>query len=102
MTTASTPTSSLLMVGANSPVSSLAGAILGQIRTDGYAEVQGIGAGAINQATKAIAAARQLLARDEPGTELWCQPRFVDLVIDGAERTGMRIYCATATTPAES
>ena len=52
-------------------------------------EIQAIGAGATNQAVKAIAIARSYLA--EEGLDLWCVPSFLDILIDGDERTALRL-----------
>ena len=67
----------------------VAGAIAGVIRDSGVAEVQSVGAGATNQAVKAIAIARSYL-RDE-AIELICTPSFTDVVIAGEERTAIRL-----------
>ncbi len=58
------------------------------IRQVGQAELQAIGAGAINQAVKAIAIARSYL--EDEGIDLWCVPSFIELAIDGEERTTLR------------
>ncbi len=52
-------------------------------------ELQAIGAGAINQAVKATAIARSYLQQER--IDLWCIPAFIDLVIDGEERTALRL-----------
>jgi stage V sporulation protein S len=52
-------------------------------------EVQAIGAGAINQAVKAIAISRGYVAPG--GLDLVCIPAFIDISIDGEERTGIRL-----------
>ncbi len=59
------------------------------IRQVGQVELQAIGAGAINQAVKATAIARSYL--QEERIDLWCIPAFIDLVIDGEERTALRL-----------
>jgi len=81
---------STLKVGHDSDPNKVAGALAGTIREQKKAEIQTIGAGALNQAVKAIAIARGYLAPS--GVELWCYPMFVDIVIDGAERTGIKLY----------
>ena len=78
----------ILTVHTNSRPSVLAGAIAGVIRHVGQAELQAIGAGAINQAVKAIAIARSYLW--DEGIDL-CVPSFLDLAIDGEERTALRL-----------
>ncbi len=82
-------TDTILKVRTSSRPSALAGAIAGVIRQVGQAELQAIGAGAINQAVKAIAIARSYL--QEEGIDLWCVPAFIELVIDGEERTALRL-----------
>ena len=79
----------VLKVSTRSRPSALAGAIAGVIREVGHVEVQAIGAGATNQAVKAIAIARSYLA--EEGLDLWCVPSFLDILIDGDERTALRL-----------
>jgi len=79
----------LVRVAANSRSTSVAGAIAGIIRERGRVDVQAIGAGAVNQAIKAIAIARGYLELDE--IEIACIPTFSEVEIDGKERTAMRI-----------
>ena len=78
----------ILRVAANSNPNSLAGALAGVIREEGSAEMQAIGAGAINQAVKAIAISRGYMAPS--GVDLICVPGFVDIEIDGEERTAIK------------
>jgi len=61
----------------------------GVIRSQRKVEVQAIGAGAINQAIKAIAISRGYVAPG--GIDLVCIPSFIDISIDGEERTGIRL-----------
>ena len=68
----------------------MAGALAGTIREQGKAEMQTIGAGALNQAIKAMAIARGFLAPS--GIDLVCYPAFVDVEVDGNERTAIRLY----------
>lgn len=77
-----------LMVAAASDPAKVAGSLTGHIRANGKAELQAIGAGAINQAVKAICIARGYMA--PAGIDLLTVPAFVDLVVNGAERTGIR------------
>ncbi len=79
----------ILKVSASSKPISVAGAIAGVIRGQHKVEVQAIGAGALNQAIKAIAIARGYVAPS--GVDLVCTPSFIDLAIDGEERTGIRL-----------
>ncbi|MFV0518407.1 MAG: stage V sporulation protein S [Aminipila sp.] len=74
-------------VSATSKVNSLAGAIATEIRENQEVEVQAIGAGAVNQAIKAIAVARGFVAPG--GIDLVCVPAFKDFELDGQERTAM-------------
>ncbi len=78
----------VLRVSAKSNPNSVAGALAGVLRERGTAEIQAIGAGAINQAVKAIAIARGFVAPS--GMDLICVPAFTDIVIDGEERTAIR------------
>ena len=75
----------VLKVSATSKPVAVAGAIAGVIRSKGRVEVQAIGAGAINQAVKAIAISRGYVAPG--GLDLVCIPAFIDISIDGEERT---------------
>jgi stage V sporulation protein S len=79
----------ILKVSATSKPVSVAGAIAGVIRSQQRVEVQAIGAGAINQAVKAIAISRGYVAPG--GIDLVCIPSFIDISIDGQERTGIRL-----------
>ncbi|ACX52569.1 MULTISPECIES: stage V sporulation protein S [Ammonifex] len=79
----------VLKVSAKSNPNSVAGALAGVLRERGAAEIQAIGAGAVNQAVKAIAIARGFVAPS--GMDLVCIPAFTDVVIDGEERTAVKI-----------
>ena len=79
----------VLKVSAKSNPNSIAGALAGVIRERGTAEIQAIGAGALNQAVKAVAIARGFVAPS--GIELICIPAFTDIVIDGEERTAIKL-----------
>jgi stage V sporulation protein S len=79
----------VLKVSTRSRPSAVAGAIAGVIRESGVAEVQSIGAGATNQAIKAIAIARSYL--NEEGLDIVCTPSFIDVAIDDEERTAIRM-----------
>jgi len=82
------PNSDIIKVSAKSRSTAVAGAIAGVIRDRSEAEVQAIGAGAVNQAVKAMAIARGYLERDE--LDINFQPYFIDVDIDGQERTAVR------------
>ncbi len=79
-----------LRVGAKSNPNSVAGALAGVIREQGRAEIQAIGAGALNQAIKAVAIARGFVAPS--GIDLVCVPAFADVEIDGEERTAIKLF----------
>jgi len=78
-----------LKVAAKSNPNSVAGALAGVIREQGKVEMQAIGAGALNQAIKAVAIARGYMAPS--GIDLVCIPAFVDLQIEGEERTAIKL-----------
>ena len=78
----------ILRVAASSNPNSVAGALAGVIREEGSAEMQAVGAGAVNQAVKAIAISRGYIAPS--GVDLICVPGFVDIEIDGEERTAIK------------
>jgi len=82
-------TMDIIKVSARSRSTAVAGAIAGVIRETGRAEVQAIGAGAVNQATKAVAIARGYLALD--GLDVICIPSFTEVDIEGQERTALRM-----------
>lgn len=78
----------VIKVSAKSRSTAVAGAIAGVIREYKYAEVQAIGAGAVNQAVKALAIARGYLSRDD--IDVVFTPYFTEVSIDGQERTAVR------------
>ncbi len=78
----------VIKVSARSRTAAVAGAVAGVIREVNRAEVQAIGAGAVNQAVKAIIIAKGYLA--EEGVAIVCVPSFVEIDIDGQERTAIR------------
>ncbi|MCD5410735.1 MAG: stage V sporulation protein S [Clostridiales bacterium] len=79
----------ILKVSAKSKPNSVAGAIAGVIREHGNAEMQAIGAGALNQAIKAIAIARGFVSPG--GIDLICIPAFTDIEINGEEKTAIKL-----------
>ncbi len=79
----------ILKVSAKSNPNSVAGALAGVLRERGAAEIQAIGAGALNQAVKAVAIARGFVAPS--GVDLICIPAFTDILIDGEERTAIKL-----------
>ena len=78
----------ILKISAKSSPNSIAGAIAGLVKENGRAEMQAIGAGAINQAVKAVAIARGFVA--PTGVELVCTPSFTEVMIDNEEKTGIK------------
>lgn len=78
----------VIKVSADSRTSAVAGAIAGVVREHNRAEVQAIGAGAVNQSVKAIAIARGYLQED--GLFVICMPEFTTVDIEGKERTAIR------------
>jgi stage V sporulation protein S len=80
----------VLKVSARSNPNSVAGALAAVLRERGAAELQAIGAAAINQAVKAIAIARGFMAPS--GVDLVCIPAFADVSIDGEERTAIKFF----------
>jgi len=79
----------VIKVSANSRTSAVAGAIAGVIREHGRAEVQAIGAGAVNQAIKALVLATGYLKSD--GIYVACVPEFADVTIDDKVRTAIKL-----------
>ena len=78
----------LIKVSAKSRSTAVAGAIAGVIREHHRAEVQTIGASAVNQAVKAIAIARNYLERD--GLDIACVPTFVEVDLGDEKRTAVK------------
>ncbi len=81
----------VLRVSANSSPNSVAGAIASVVRDCGEAEIQAVGAGATNQAVKAIAVARGYLS--PLGIDLICIPTFANVIINDQERTAIKFIC---------
>lgn len=79
----------IIKVSSQSRTSAVAGAIAGVVRENNRAEVQAIGAGAVNQAVKAVAIARGYLHED--GIDVICIPEFTTVDINGKERTAIRL-----------
>jgi stage V sporulation protein S len=79
----------VIKVKATSRTAAVAGAIAGVVRERKRAEVQAIGAGAVNQAVKAMVLAKGYLAED--GIAVVCIPEFVDVDIEGKIRTAIKI-----------
>jgi stage V sporulation protein S len=89
----------MIKVSANSRTSAVAGAIAGVVREHKRADVQAIGAGAVNQAVKALVLATGYLRND--GIDIYCVPEFVDVEIDDKVRTAIKLVVEVL-TPASS
>ena len=85
----------MIRVSANSRTSAVAGAIAGVIREHHRAEVQAIGAGAVNQAMKALVLATGYLRND--GIYVTCVPEFADVTIDDKVRTAIKLVIEPTT-----
>lgn len=81
----------VLKISSKSNPSSIAGAIVGTMRSENKSrlELDCVGAGAVNQAVKAIAIARGFVASS--GIDLICIPAFMELDIDYQEKTGIKL-----------
>lgn len=79
----------VLKVSTKSNPNSVAGALAAIIKEKNIVEIQAVGAGAINQAVKAIAIARGFVAPS--GRDIVCIPAFTDIEIDGQERTAIKL-----------
>ncbi len=89
-------TPDIVRVSATSTPTAVAGSIAGIVRENGYAQVQAIGAGAVNQAIKAIAVARSFVEQD--GLDLAAIPTFVQVDINGEDRTAIRFHIESRAT----
>ena len=78
-----------LKVSANSSTKALAGALAAVVRAEGAVELQAIGAGAVNQAMKAVAVARGYVAPN--GINLVVIPSFVEIVVNNEDRTAIKL-----------
>ena len=78
----------VIKVRAVSRTAAVAGAIAGVIRDEKHAEIQAIGAGAVNQAIKAMVLAKNFL--DQDGIDIAFVPEFVNVEIDGKVRTAIK------------
>lgn len=84
----------ILKVSSKSNANSVAGALAAAIRDFSEAEIQAIGAGAVNQTVKAIAIASGFMA--PVGVSIFAQPSFEEIEIDGEERTAIRFKITSA------
>ena len=79
----------VLKVSSKSKPNSVAGALANAFREKQTVEIQAVGAGSLNQAIKAISIARGFVA--PLGMNLICTPAFYDVMIDGKEKTAIRL-----------
>ena len=90
----------MIKVSATSRTAAVAGAIAGVVREHHRAEVQAIGAGAVNQAVKALIVAIGYLRLD--GIHVACVPEFADVTIDDKVRTAIKLVVEPEPTPNSS
>ncbi len=80
----------IIKVSSKSISQKVAGSIANSFREgSNQVEIQTVGAGAVNQAIKAISIARGFLA--PLGYNLICTPAFYDVIIDGKEKTAIKL-----------
>lgn len=79
----------ILKVSSKSKPNSVAGALANAFKEKGVIEIQAVGAGALNQAIKAVAIARGYIA--PTGKDIYCIPAFSDISIEGEERTAIKL-----------
>jgi stage V sporulation protein S len=87
----------VLKVSSRSNPNSVAGAVAGVVRSAGAVEMQVVGAGALNQAVKALAIARGFV--EPSGIDLVCVPTFAEIEIDGEQRTAIRLSVEDRAAP---
>ncbi len=78
----------IFKISAKSEPAKVAGAIVGMLNENKKVEMNAVGAGAVNQAVKAIATARGYIA--PLGKNLVCIPAFTTINIENVDRTGMK------------
>ena len=79
----------ILKVSSKSKPNSVAGALANAFKEKNSIEIQAVGAGALNQAIKAVAIARGYIA--PTGKDIYCIPAFSDISIEGEERTAIKL-----------
>ena len=89
----------VLKVSSKSVPNMVAGALAGVLREAGIAELQSVGAGAVNQAVKAIAIATGFMAAENK--QVICKPAFKEITIDGTDRTAIRFVVEALPADAE-
>jgi stage V sporulation protein S len=93
-------TMNLIKVSATSRTAAVAGAIAGIVREHHRAEIQAIGAGAVNQAVKALVVATGYLRLD--GIHVRCVPEFADVTIEDKVRTAIKLVVEPGDAPNSS
>ena len=83
----------ILKVSSKSNPNSIAGALANVLRGSDSVEIQAVGAGALNQAIKGIIIARGFIAPS--GKNLYCIPSFASTIIEGEERTAIKLTIET-------
>ena len=81
----------MIKVASTSRTGGVAGAIAHTMRREKEAKVRAIGAGAVNQALKATILARRYLLEDEEPVSVCCVPNFVEIELEGEEKTAVEI-----------
>lgn len=79
----------ILKVSSKSEPEKVAGAIVNFMKEEGKTELHAVGAGALNQAVKAVAIARGFVA--PAGIDLVCIPAFIEVEIEGEIHTGIKL-----------
>ena len=79
----------ILKVSSKSKPTSVAGALANSFKEKSVIEIQAVGAGALNQAIKAVAIARGYIA--PTGKDIYCIPAFSDVVIEGEDKTAIKL-----------
>ena len=79
----------ILKVSSKSKPNSVAGALANAFKEKNQIEIQAVGAGALNQAIKAVAIARGYIA--PTGKDIYCIPAFSDICIEGEDRTAIKL-----------
>ena len=90
----------MIKVSATSRTAAVAGAIAGVVREQRRAEVQAIGAGAVNQAVKALVLATGYLRQD--GIHVSCVPEFAEVTIEDNVRTAIKLVVEPERSPNDS
>ena len=90
----------VIRVAATSIPQRVAGAIAKTMRESRSAEVQAIGAGAVNQMIKAVILACQYVQPDK--MQPFCVPSFIEVDVDGRPCTAVHLLVLTAAAQHEA